>query len=208
MRRKLGTAVLAAALALAVSGTAFAAGWQRNEKGWWWQNEDGTYPVNSWRWLDGNQDGIAECYYFDENGYCLQDRNTPDGYTVGENGAWVAGGAVQAMAAVLLDGAGGQAGAVMPGISGSYIHTLEADWNGQHYRVDTVYQVEEQADDSVVLRARDFDDTAVYGKVAANTYQAVCPAGTDGQADRLVFDGKALTESCETYGTRRIFYKQ
>ena len=47
--------------------TSFAAAWQSNEQGWWYLHDDGTYPVSTWEWIDGNNDGIAECYYFDVN---------------------------------------------------------------------------------------------------------------------------------------------
>lgn len=65
-----------------------------NEQNWWYDNEDGTYLRNGWFWLDGNQDGIAECYYFDADGWMLADTVTPDGYTVNGNGAWVQNGQV------------------------------------------------------------------------------------------------------------------
>ncbi len=95
--KKLGkTAVLlmAASLVLGSSMTSFAA-WQSDETGWWWQNDDGTWPADTWQWLDGNGDGIAECYYFGSDGYMLEDTTTPDGYTVDANGAWIEDGEVQ-----------------------------------------------------------------------------------------------------------------
>lgn len=55
---------------------AFAGEWRTgtapNEGRWWYSNEDGTYAENGWYWLDGNQDGIEECYYFDSQGWMLQ----------------------------------------------------------------------------------------------------------------------------------------
>lgn len=82
--------------------------WASDSIGWWWQNNDGTYPVNSWHWLDGNQDGIAECYYFDSNGYMYQNGGyggclTPDNYAVNASGAWVQDGFVQIKATSLGD---------------------------------------------------------------------------------------------------------
>ena len=74
-------------------------GWKEDSTGWWWQNADGSYPVNTWKWLDGDGDGAAECYYFDGSGYMLAGTATPDGYLVDENGAWVLNGAVQTQAA-------------------------------------------------------------------------------------------------------------
>lgn len=72
-----------------------ASGWQQDNTGWWWQNDNGSYPSNTWQWIDGNYDGIAECYYFDGNGYCLMNAQTPDGQTVNADGAWVVDGIVQ-----------------------------------------------------------------------------------------------------------------
>ena len=38
-------------------------------------------------WLDGNDDGIAECYCFDWEGYLYMNGWTPDGYYVNSDGA-------------------------------------------------------------------------------------------------------------------------
>ena len=53
------------------------------------------YPKSQWQWIDGNKDGIAECYYFDGSGYMLSNTTTPDGYVVNGDGAWTEGGAVK-----------------------------------------------------------------------------------------------------------------
>lgn len=74
------------------SMTAFAGEWRKGaapyEDRWWFANDDGTYAVNGWYWLDGNKDGIGECYYFDAGGYMLSGTITPDGYTVNQDGGW------------------------------------------------------------------------------------------------------------------------
>lgn len=88
MKKKILTLVATAAMTLAMSVTAFAAGWVQNDTGWWWDNGDGTWPANEWRWLDGNADGVAECYYFGADGYMLSNTVTPDGYYVRGDGAW------------------------------------------------------------------------------------------------------------------------
>ncbi len=62
--------------------------WMQDNVGWWWQDDDGSYPRNWSRWLDGNQDGVYELYYFDENGYLYTDTVLFDGTTpVDPNGA-------------------------------------------------------------------------------------------------------------------------
>lgn len=95
MLKKMATVLSVVVLATAASITAQAGVWKKDNVGWWWQNDDGSYPVSKWEWLDGNQDGVAECYYFNEIGYMLADTTTPDGYTVNADGAWVVNGVVQ-----------------------------------------------------------------------------------------------------------------
>lgn len=85
---------LATALTLATSTQSFAGQWLSNGKSLWWQNDDGTYPVNSWQLIDGNYDGIGEYYYFDMTGSCMLNTVTPDGNTVNAVGAWVIDGTV------------------------------------------------------------------------------------------------------------------
>ncbi len=72
-----------------------AGAWKQDAAGWWWQNEDGSYPAGVWEWIDGDEDGTAECYYFNAAGYMLANTTTPDGYTVNADGAWVENGEVQ-----------------------------------------------------------------------------------------------------------------
>ena len=89
--------VTAAIMTAAMNMTVFAAGWQQNANGWWYAtNESGTeWYADGWQWIDGNQDGTAECYYFDENGYILANTVKPDGYYVNADGAWIIDGQVQ-----------------------------------------------------------------------------------------------------------------
>ncbi len=77
------------------SFSAFAGSWQADASGYWWLDDDGTYPVSSWLWIDDDGDGIAECFYFNESGYMLLGTTTPDGLTVNDNGEWVVDGVVQ-----------------------------------------------------------------------------------------------------------------
>lgn len=69
--------------------------WMQDASGWWWLNSDSTYLANGWSWIDGNDDGVAECYYFGPDGYLFQNTSTPDGYTVDANGAWMINESVQ-----------------------------------------------------------------------------------------------------------------
>ena len=67
----------------------YAGQWQLNGQGWWYQNDDKSYPANGWQWIEG------KCYYFTPEGYCLLNTTTPDGYTVDDTGAWTVNGIVQ-----------------------------------------------------------------------------------------------------------------
>lgn len=95
MKKLIKLAITAAAVTISMSATAYAAGWQQDVNGWWWQNEDGSWPASSWQWLDGNHDGVAECYYFNGSGYMLSNTQTPDNYNVNADGAWIVNSVVQ-----------------------------------------------------------------------------------------------------------------
>ena len=86
-----------------LSGTA-QADWVKGESknAWWFDFGNGDYFKSSWQWIDGNQDGIAECYCFDENGWMYENTTTPDGYTVNENGAWTVNNIVQTKTSDLI----------------------------------------------------------------------------------------------------------
>lgn len=97
-RKHMFITAAATIMALAMNMTVLAAGWQKDSLGWWWQQEDGTRLTGGWQWLDGNLDGIAECYYFAPSGYMQADITTPDGYELNGDGAWIVDGIVQTKA--------------------------------------------------------------------------------------------------------------
>ncbi len=61
--KRLAVGIVAAAMLMTSTATAFAAEWKQNETGWWYENEDGTYPVNSWVQVNG------VWYFFNQEGY-------------------------------------------------------------------------------------------------------------------------------------------
>ena len=79
---------------------AFALGWSRgiSRNAWWYDLGNGNYHKASWQWLDGNNDGISECYRFDNYGWMAENTITPDGYTVNQSGAWTVNNVVQTRA--------------------------------------------------------------------------------------------------------------
>lgn len=81
-------------LVLSMSMTAMAGQWKQDHIGWWYQKDDGSWYANCWEWIDGNGDGVAECYYFTPDGYLVVD-GIVDGYSVNADGAWMENGVIQ-----------------------------------------------------------------------------------------------------------------
>ena len=91
-------------LLLLTSVNAYAGVWRQDETkpannngvtNWRWINDDGSCLAGLWAWIDGNGDGIAECYYFSNDGYLMAGTTINDGtgsYTVNDGGAWLENG--------------------------------------------------------------------------------------------------------------------
>lgn len=99
INRRLFITLTAGLLSVSAAFPAMAGIWKNgareNTARWWYDNGDNTWASNGWKWIDGNQDGVSECYYFDTDGWLLTSTTTPDGYSVDANGAWVVDGVVQ-----------------------------------------------------------------------------------------------------------------
>lgn len=78
--KRIVTAVLTAALALSSATAALAGEWKEDSTGWWYQEDDLSYPSNSWKEIGG------KWYYFDGNGYLRY------GW-INDNGTWYFAGA-------------------------------------------------------------------------------------------------------------------
>lgn len=81
--RRVKLVLTALAATIAMNFTAYAGQWQQDSTGWWYQNDDGSYPASQWQEIEGKH------YYFGVDGYMLSNTTTPDGYQVGADGAWV-----------------------------------------------------------------------------------------------------------------------
>ena len=57
---------LSAAITLGFAATAFAGSWEVNNRGWWYRNNDGSWPANTWQTING------ENYWFDADGYMAE----------------------------------------------------------------------------------------------------------------------------------------
>jgi len=76
--------------------------WKRNDKGWWYEEADGSYLTNAWKLIKDKWyyfDGIGYMvenrwignYYLGADGAMLVNTSTPDGYYVDATGKWVEG---------------------------------------------------------------------------------------------------------------------
>lgn len=61
--RKLTAGLLAGAMVLSTPVIASAGSWRHNSTGWWWYNDDWSYPTNSWKTIYGKD------YHFNSQGY-------------------------------------------------------------------------------------------------------------------------------------------
>lgn len=78
----------ATAITAAMSMPVMAGSWQEDANGWWYQNDDGTYPTSKWEQIDGNW------YYFHPDGYMAY--NTwIDGYYLNNDGVMVPNGTTE-----------------------------------------------------------------------------------------------------------------
>lgn len=66
-------------LSMAVSFTSFAGSWKQDNVGWWYLNDDSTYPKSTWQKID------QQWYYFDESGYIVTEQWVGD-YYLNSNG--------------------------------------------------------------------------------------------------------------------------
>lgn len=60
-----------------------AEGWVKDSNGWWYQRADGSYPVNTWEYINGFW------YYFYDSGYMANNTRIDGTYYVGDDGAWI-----------------------------------------------------------------------------------------------------------------------
>lgn len=61
--KKLTAGLLAGAMVLSTPVVAEAGSWKHNTRGWWWYNDDWSYPANEWKTIYGKD------YHFNSQGY-------------------------------------------------------------------------------------------------------------------------------------------
>jgi nuclease-like protein len=98
--KRISLLFVSAALTVAMSLTAFAGQWKSDNRGYWYQKDDNSYPILSWqeiggKWYYFGSDGYMAAsqwvgnYYVGSDGAMLTNTTTPDGYKVGADGTWI-----------------------------------------------------------------------------------------------------------------------
>ena len=121
-----------------------AAEWKKNDKGWWYEEADGSYPTSAWKYINN------KWYYFDNIGYMVENQwignyylgsdgamlvstRTPDGYYVDASGKWIedkkpvktnyVSGSSRSGISVTSSRSGGSGGSGNSGRSGTFSNT-------------------------------------------------------------------------------------
>ena len=75
MKQKLSCIVFLALVMLVISiSPIYAGNWKKDNKGWWYQENDGTYPKDDYKYVN------EQWYYFDQEGYMVIGWYQIDGY--------------------------------------------------------------------------------------------------------------------------------
>ncbi|MCD8082430.1 MAG: peptidoglycan DD-metalloendopeptidase family protein [Clostridiales bacterium] len=82
---------VSAILLLGGTGSAFA-GWRQDSVGWWYDNEDGSYPANAWKhtgdaWYCFDENGYMRTGWIDNTYYCTESGAMATGWNQ-INGSW------------------------------------------------------------------------------------------------------------------------
>lgn len=95
MKKKLSCIVFLALVMLVISiSPIYAGNWKKDNKGWWYQENDGTYPKDDYKYVN------EQWYYFDQEGYMVIGWYQIDGYwhyfqadgsELGEGWHWING---------------------------------------------------------------------------------------------------------------------
>lgn len=106
MKKKATTAAIIIGTALSVSLPVYGAQWKQDSTGWWYEQDNGSYPAGGWELISGNWyyfngsgymqagwiESNGEWYYCAPTGEMLHDTTqTIDGvsYTFQSSGAWL-----------------------------------------------------------------------------------------------------------------------
>ena len=80
MKKQIWAGIFAGIMIAGMSFTAYAGQWESDSTGYWYREDDGSYPSDVWKMIDG------KWYHFNEQGYMESDTWIGD-YYVGTDGA-------------------------------------------------------------------------------------------------------------------------
>lgn len=167
MKKRILTVVAAGLMAAILSMPVLAGEWKQEGAGWWYQNDDGSYPSNGWTWVDG------KCYYFTPDGYCLMNTQTPDGYTVDASGAWVIDGVVQTQEPAQEEGTSAEAPAGITVQVDGLTFTAPEGFVQDLSETDGVYLYNETQMTAIVLMSGDIPSIEEYQELVSSMQELV-----------------------------------
>lgn len=182
--------------------------WKQDEKGWWWQFEDGTYLKSRSAYLDGDRDGMAENYHFGDDGYLLVSMTTPEGAVVNADGQQLLSDGSVLRCQVATPHATEQAGTV-----GGYYVGDEGTWDwtedGIPEETFTIYYgiaVQVIDANTISVKPDQFENMqpVVFHKVSEGIYEVPCSSGG---VDRYTFSGSNVRYTCQSYGETMTYKK-
>lgn len=202
------TIAAGAVFSMLCAGTAFAGAWLKgqgeNQDRWWYGNEDGTFANNGWYWIDGNNDGVAENYCFDSEGWLYVGVTTPDGYVVNENGALVSEGQVMTQN-VEVPAAAPTMDAAVASLDGVY------KYYGQRYDNGNVSLA---PDDPNAMGPKSITVTAIDNNTIHLVRVATYPASPEGtfvlkkNGDVFVLDSYIGSDNHGMFGNRSVYVQE
>lgn len=136
---------------------AFADWKQESDGRWWYQNDDGSYPVNQWQEINGKQ------YYFGADGYMLANTTTPDGYQVGDDGAWIQNGSQSVPTIVNVEGLNPQQNRYM--VTYQYFNVFKGYFNTEY---QAILEIQNTSAGNLYLGNATFDIYDKSGNIVAS----------------------------------------
>ena len=173
--RVIAAALAAAAVLVTLLAQTVLAGdwkWNREKEKWWYLDDQNTYPVNGWEWIDG------KCYRFDEEGYLYVDTVTPEGLTVNANGEWTVNGVVQEMETVLKENPPKQETVVVETAAETQPAATEPETKAAETTAAETLPAETTAAETTAAETQPAETTAAETQPAETTAAETLPAET------------------------------
>lgn len=157
--RKFKLIMATLALTALIAFPTLAGQWMQETDGRrWYQNDDGSYPVNQWAEIHGNQ------YYFGADGYMLVNTTTPDGKQVGADGVEIVNDSQQFVPTIInVDGLNPQQNGYV--VTYQYFNTFEEN---RYTKYQGIIEIQNTSAGNLYLGSATFDIYDTTGNIIAS----------------------------------------